>query len=250
MAPPLFWEAPPSPGGRSRNSGRGLSRPLCSCCRRRARARSSSRSRSPAAGLSRPGCRRQLAVSGGGPGAWGPGAREGRAQGEARAERPRERDWGESRRRRGRAEGTAGSPGGALRSWHEPTAGCTRPSGGAWAGVPGPPGRDVRFRRTRVRASVRAPRSGPEHLRSYTGAGSGWGDFARGATAKPGPGPGYFEVCSKMIVFWGMGWRESLLALVFPDLKLTAGLLSPAIGDFLLTATEFFYAQNCMSWHF
>lgn len=109
MAPPLFWEAPPSPGGRSRNSGRGLSRPLCSCCRRRARARSSSRSRSPAAGLSRPGCRRQLAVSGGGPGAWGPGAREGRAQGEARAERPRERDWGESRRRRGARAARSGA---------------------------------------------------------------------------------------------------------------------------------------------
>lgn len=142
MAPRLCWEAPPAPGGRRRNSGRRLSRPLYCCRRRRARARSSSRSRPPAAGLSRPGHRLQLAVSGGGPGASGPGAREGRARGESLTEHPGERGCGESRRRRGRAGATAGSPGSALRRRHEPAAGCLRPSGRAGAGVLGPARRE------------------------------------------------------------------------------------------------------------
>lgn len=95
-------KAPPAPGGRSRNSGRGLSRPFCPRRRhrrRRARARLSSRSRSPAAGVSRPGShRRRSAVSRGGPTARRPGAREGRALAEDRAERP--------------GSGVEGSPGG------------------------------------------------------------------------------------------------------------------------------------------
>lgn len=205
MAPRLRWEAPPAPSGGRRNSGRRLSCPLCRR-RRRARARSSSRSRSWAAGISRPGHRGQPAVSGGGPGAQGPGAqrpgaREGRAQGEAIAERPGERGRGECGRWWGGAEGTVGSPGCAPRDWHEPAAGCPRPSGRAWVGVPGP------ARRGRVVSVDRGPGSDarplprPEHLQPHAWAGRNGGTPPAGHQRSTA-GREHLEVCSKMIAFF------------------------------------------------
>lgn len=231
---PRLWrrvsagKAPPAPGGRSRNSGRGLSRPFCRRRRRRhrARARSSSRSRSPAAGVSRPGShRRRSAVSRGGPTTRRPGAREGWALAEDRAERP--------------GSGVEGNPGGGGAALRGPrgvqaarsgagtnpprAARDQRPALGGGSGAC--PAGTCGFGGPGFRARVRAPCPGPKCLPSHArGPGRG-GGLCPWAAVKPGRE--HLKVCWKMI---DCGW--CLLATVFLILKPPAGLLNPALGDF------------------
>lgn len=68
-------------------------------------------------------------------------------------------------------------------------------------GFRGPPGADVRFRRTGVRAPMRVPRPCPEHLRFHARAGRKRGHRLRG-DSEARPGRGHLEVCSKMIGFF------------------------------------------------